>query len=187
VTDYLAGPTHGKSTVSPETEVIKSDGALLRSTGSYCSMTTTIRTTTSSKCCKRFSFSSLDQAYRLRKRGYMRSHGADHLELPEAEFRTRADPCLRPGWRLPRSQGSMSRNCGAGRAAILIKNGCYHKQMSYMRFVFILAGAACVSAQTPAPTQRRPSHRLRVVITPASPPPRLRSPDKSGFHRRAEG
>ena len=41
--------------------------------------------------------------------------------------------------------------------------------MSYPRFVLVLAGAACVSAQTPAPTQPPASPPARVVITPTAP------------------
>jgi peptidyl-prolyl cis-trans isomerase C len=41
--------------------------------------------------------------------------------------------------------------------------------MNYPRFVLVLAGAACVSAQTPAPTQPPANPPARVVITPTSP------------------
>jgi peptidyl-prolyl cis-trans isomerase C len=41
--------------------------------------------------------------------------------------------------------------------------------MSYPRFVLVLAGAACVSAQTPAPTQPPAIPPARVVITPTAP------------------
>jgi len=43
--------------------------------------------------------------------------------------------------------------------------------MSYPRFVLVLAGAACVSAQTPAPTQPPAIPPARVVITPTTPAP----------------
>ena len=41
--------------------------------------------------------------------------------------------------------------------------------MSYPKFVLVLAGAACVSAQTPAPTQPPANPPARVVITPTAP------------------
>jgi peptidyl-prolyl cis-trans isomerase C len=41
--------------------------------------------------------------------------------------------------------------------------------MNYPRFVLVLAGAACVSAQTPAPTQPPANPPARVVITPTAP------------------
>ena len=41
--------------------------------------------------------------------------------------------------------------------------------MSYPRIVLVLAGAACVSAQTPAPSQPPATPPARVVITPANP------------------
>ena len=41
--------------------------------------------------------------------------------------------------------------------------------MNYPRFVLVLAGAACVSAQTPAPSQPPATPPARVVITPANP------------------
>src|ERR1051325_1149124 len=57
-------------------------------------------------------------------------------------------------------------------AAILINNDCYDKQMSYSNFILVLMSAACLSAQTPAPTQPpavSPAPPARVVITPANP------------------
>src|SRR5260370_39718848 len=41
--------------------------------------------------------------------------------------------------------------------------------MSYPRFILVMAGAACVSAQTPAPTQPPAVPPARVVITPPAP------------------
>ncbi len=46
--------------------------------------------------------------------------------------------------------------------------------MNYPRFVLVFVGAACVSAQTPAPSQAPAIPPARVVITPTSPVP----PDK---------
>ena len=41
--------------------------------------------------------------------------------------------------------------------------------MSYPGFIFFIAGAACLSARTPAPTQAPAVPPARVVITPTSP------------------
>ena len=49
--------------------------------------------------------------------------------------------------------------------------------MSYPGLVFILVGAACVSAQTPAPTQPPAIPPARVVITPTAPASSV-APDK---------
>lgn len=43
--------------------------------------------------------------------------------------------------------------------------------MNYPRFVLVLVGAVCVSAQTPAPTQAPATPPARVVITPVNPAP----------------
>jgi peptidyl-prolyl cis-trans isomerase C len=43
------------------------------------------------------------------------------------------------------------------------------KEMSYSRFALVLVGAACVSAQTPAPSQAPAIPPARVVITPTNP------------------
>src|SRR5260370_42284331 len=72
-------------------------------------------------------------------------------------------------------------------AAVLIKNGWYHKQMSYIRFVFILAGAPCGFPQTPPPTQPPGLPPPPDVITPPTPPPpRTPSPPKGGLHGAAQ-